>query len=148
MAKEEELDNLSRCSNEALAAGMTYGKYMALKYEKERPPKMGASPPLPGWKVCPYCGAKFYAAHGKMKYCSAICGTNATYQKRRETIIKNREPIPPKICAVCGKEFIPFNKDSRIKYCSEQCRLSNRSEIQEETYWKKKAEKRGVKDGD
>lgn len=149
MAKKKEVDNLARCSNEALAAGMTYGKYMALKYEKEQAEKAKThnSYPLPGWKVCPHCGKKFYATHGKMKYCSDICGANAHYKMQRDRIVNGREPIPPKICAVCGKEFTPPKNDSRIKYCNEWCKRYANNEHTKEAYRKKQAMKRGGTDG-
>lgn len=121
MAKKE-LDNLTRCSNEALAAGMTYGKYMAMKYEQEQVPKVKAPKPLPGWRVCRHCGKKFYASHGNRQYCSDICSANAHYKMQRDKITKNQKLIPPKICATCGKEFIPSKNDKRIKYCGNECR--------------------------
>lgn len=107
MAKKKELDNLTLNVLAAEKAGLSYGKYMALKYEKEQVPKAKAPTPPPGWKVCPFCGKKFYATHGKMKYCSDICAANAHYKMHLDRITGERKPIPPKICATCGKEFTP-----------------------------------------
>ena len=119
---KKELDNLTLNVLAAEKAGMSYGKYMALKYEQEQPPKMAESPSPPGWKVCPYCGKKFYATHGNRQYCSDICSANAHYKMQRDKITKNQKLIPPKICATCGKEFIPSKNDKRIKYCGNECR--------------------------
>lgn len=117
MAKKE-LDNLSRCANEALAAGMTYGKYMAQKAYQEQ--KKQPQILLPGWKTCPQCGKRFFPNHGKRIYCSDLCGQNARQTARNEKRAKDN-PIQPKICAVCGKEFIPSRNSSRIKYCGTEC---------------------------
>lgn len=142
MAKKKEDDNLTRCSNEALAAGMTYGKYMALKYEKEQVPKAKAPTPPPGWKVCPHCGKKFYAEHGKRRYCSEFCQQQANYKAHRDRIFEKKS-VPPAICRVCGHEFTPPKRDGRIKYCSDECRSKA---------WEAKRlankKKRGAKDGD
>lgn len=143
MAKKKELDNLTINVLAAEKAGLSYGKYMALKYEKEQPPKMVESPSPPGWKVCPHCGKKFYAEHGKRRYCSDFCYQQANYKAQRERILKNRKPILPVICEICGNEFTPPKRDGRIKYCSDDCRTKA---------WDAKCrarkESRGVKDGD
>lgn len=76
MAKKKELDNLTINVLAAEKAGLSYGKYMALKYEKEQPPKIEVPKPSPGWKVCPHCGKKSYATNGKMKCCSEKRGVN------------------------------------------------------------------------
>ena len=134
MAKKKELDNLTINVLAAEKAGLSYGKYMALKHEKEQPPKMVEPPPQPCWKVCPHCGKKFYAEQGKRLYCSEFCYQQANYKAHRERILKNRKPVPPMICEICGNEFTPPKRDGRIKYCSDDCRANQK--------------KRGVKDGD
>lgn len=95
----------------------TYGKYMG---QKEHQEQMKSPPPLlPGWKICPNCGKRFYVNHGKRIYCSDYCA-QAVQQKRRIER-RHQQPIPSKICAVCGKEFIPSRNDKRIKYCGTEC---------------------------
>lgn len=148
MAKKKELDNLATNVLAAEKAGLSYGKYMALKHEKEQPPKMAESPSPPGWKVCPQCGKKFYAEHGKRRYCSEFCHQQANYKAHRDRIVNSREPILPKICAVCGKEFMPFRNDKRIKYCNELCKMYAQNERSKEAHRERQALKRGVKDGD
>lgn len=143
MAKKKELDNLTINVLAAEKAGLSYGKYMALKHEKEQPQKMAESPIPPGWKVCPHCGKKFYAEQGKRRYCSEFCYQQANYKAHRERIMEKRKSVPPVICKVCGNEFIPPKRDSRIKYCSDDCR----SKAWEARRCARK-ESRGVKDGD
>lgn len=53
-------------------------------------------------KECPYCGKKFIAV-GKQKYCTYRCG--ALYHQRL-----NRRKYEPRICTVCGEEFLPRTK--------------------------------------
>lgn len=50
-------------------------------------------------KECLYCGTKF-AAQGKKKYCTYRCGI--LYHQRL-----NRRKYEPRICTVCGEEFLP-----------------------------------------
>lgn len=109
-------------AKEATDHGMTYGKYVAMIEASKAKPKASKSRSVPGWKLCPSCGKKFYATHGNAKYCSALCSADAHYKMHREQIEKRKKPIEPKICAVCGKEFTPCRNDKRIKYCSEECR--------------------------
>lgn len=142
MSKKEKLDNLTIDALAAEKAGLSYGKYMALKHEKEQPPKMVESPSPPGWKVCPHCGKKFYAEHGKRRYCSEFCQQQANYRAHRDRIFEKKS-VPPAICRVCGHEFTPPKRDGRIKYCSDECRSKA---------WEAKRlankKKRGAKDGD
>lgn len=95
----------------------TYGKHQA---QKEWHDQIKQPTPLPpGWKTCPKCGKRFYANHGKRIYCSDLCAREAKQNRRRER--QHQQPVPSKICAACGKEFIPSRNDKRIKYCSIEC---------------------------
>lgn len=77
MAKKK-IDKLAQDASKALAAGLSYGKWMAMqepvKVEKE---------PEKGYKTCPQCGKKFKAGKNK-KYCEEYCRQQAYYYRERE----------------------------------------------------------------
>ncbi len=63
------MDRLSWCANEAMARGMTYGKYMTI-YGGAPQPKQKDE----GDTVCRFCGKKFYRKlSGRKYYCSFDC---------------------------------------------------------------------------
>lgn len=95
----------------------TYGKYMAQKEQREQ--IKTATPLLPGWKICPHCGKRFYVNHGKRIYCSDLCAQKVQQNRRQEK--RHQQTIPSRICAICGKEFTPSRNSSRIKYCGREC---------------------------
>lgn len=146
---ETEVDKNGRCRSCHMAkwasdCGISYGKLVAEIDIPKVPTSTAQAPPPPsGWRVCPHCGKKFYAEHGKRRYCSEFCQQQANYKAHRDRIMKNQKPVPPQICIVCGNEFTPPKRDGRIKYCSDDCR----SKAWEAKRHARK-ESRGVKDGD
>lgn len=105
------MDKLSKDATDALNAGMSYGKYMAVK----NPTKISPPEPKGVRQECQHCGNVFYRYDGKArKYCSDRCRKNAENQRARQ-------PVKPttKICPVCGKEFAAATW--RNKYCSPFC---------------------------
>lgn len=110
------MDNLTRCVMEAEKAGMSYGKYMALKQGKTR--EIKAAPRNDGEEfVCAHCGKKFLKEdHRKQKYCCDWCRKEAENKRRRDLAdIKELK----KTCPQCGKEFTTTER--RQKYCGELC---------------------------
>lgn len=142
-------DQLARDAAAALAAGLTYGKYMAIK--ENRDPVHDE--PLPGEeklicekcgqpffrankrlvkkckacregrtlyrKVCPFCGKEFTCKNGQRIYCDQTCKEKSDGKRWREKMLKERGSNIQN-CAKCGKEFESINR--RI-YCSEECRV-------------------------
>ena len=109
MAKKK-MDKLSQDVTDAIKAGVSYGKYMAMKEpEIEAPAKTGIK------RICLHCGKEFFVNHRKRKdYCNDQCRENFYYQKYKK--------VAPtvKICPICGKEFMARNM--HYKYCGELCK--------------------------
>lgn len=86
MARKKELDKLTRENMQALAAGMSYGKWKALQPIVPIEPKE----PKEIYKefTCAYCGCKFVRTDNKLqKYCGDRCKQAADrkrqYEKRK-----------------------------------------------------------------
>ena len=74
----KKIDKLAQDASKAIAAGMSYGKWMAMQQP------VASTKSLPeGWKVCPQCGKAFRSSKGK-KYCEEYCRKQAYYEKERE----------------------------------------------------------------
>lgn len=75
------MDKLSRDSTAAIKAGMSYGKYMAMKE-----PVVVTPPERRGtWRTCPRCGKEF-VRYDKMRqiYCDVTCQRAAQDTKEYE----------------------------------------------------------------
>lgn len=90
MAKKKEMDKLSREVAQALACGMSYGRWKALQPIAPVVPKK-----IPdGWRACECCGKPFKSVQGK-RFCDPTCRSKA-YESRAKEIqktwyIKNKE---------------------------------------------------------
>ena len=80
--KKKEPDKLSREVAQALACGMSYGKWKAMqdsvKIEKKEIPD--------GYKKCKGCGELFIAKDVRQLYCDGVCRHEANYRRNREKI--------------------------------------------------------------
>lgn len=133
------MDNLTRCVMEAEKAGMSYGKYMALKQGKTR--EIKAAPRNDGKEfVCAHCGKKFLKEdHRKRKYCCDRCRNEAENKRRRDLADKKELK---KTCPQCGKEFT--TTEWRQKYCGEFCaKLAHLDRVKRNQARKKLAAKGG-----
>lgn len=89
--KKKPMDKLSRDSCDALAHGMSYGKWMSIKPpEVVVPEKKTALIEL----TCELCGKVFYQRYKfKTKYCSGECKDqahiNAIYECRQKRRVQN-----------------------------------------------------------
>ena len=83
-------------------------------------------------KLCKFCGKEI---DEKRIYCSRSCRNKANPRQGHE------EPHIPKICEICGKEFLATRRDR--KYCSDSCNWTARRRRQpqrlrpDQTYWRK-----------
>jgi hypothetical protein len=80
MAKKKEMDKLSREVAQALACGMSYGKWKAM----QDPVKIVPKTDMPeGWKKCEWCGT-WYKPKSKrpQKYCEPYCQVQARESRR------------------------------------------------------------------
>lgn len=120
---ETEVNDYGRCRSCQTAYEATeiyHTTYGKLQGQKEQQKQMKSPTPLlPSWKICPHCGKRFYANHGKRIYCSNLCAQKVQQNRRQEK--RHQQPIPSRICAICGKEFTPSRNSSRIKYCGREC---------------------------
>ena len=131
MGKKKTMDQLSIDASNALKAGMSYGKYMATKKQTS-----ATVPVQSGYKhTCPVCGNEFvtYIKNAR-KYCSDDCKHKADYKRKR----KRQYPMP-RVCDICGKEFMATHWHSR--YCSEFCVKVGQSERVKECLARKKEAK-------
>lgn len=82
------MNQLSKDSVAAQKAGMSYGKYMAMK-ERLAPKTAAKAKPLPQlpekWLVCAYCGKQFKKrAKSKQIYCEPYCQQEAMKERARQ----------------------------------------------------------------
>lgn len=89
MARNREMDNLAKDAAAALAAGMSYGKYMALHYKpvpnKPAPKKETPKKEVPkGGRVCVICGEIFYTKLHHQLCCGKECSKENGRRKARE----------------------------------------------------------------
>ena len=81
MAKKKEMDKLSMEVHQAIAAGMSYGKWKAMQGV---PAKVVKTDGLPeGWKRCLWCNAPFKPKVNQ-RYCDYQCQKSAQYNRERE----------------------------------------------------------------
>ena len=110
--KKLEMDQLSIDSSNAIKAGLSYGKYIALYGHS----KVHHQPTqaLVGYKHnCQFCGKEFYVPDRRhQKFCSNICREKSYYA----TAIG---PIEERTCPICGKVFMPNTRHQ--KYCGVFC---------------------------
>lgn len=111
--KKVVMDQLTIDSTNAIKAGMSYGKYMALK----KP--VNPEPVVLGIKhTCQHCGKDFYATNRKpRKFCCDSCRED--YYREVKKMEADPETVE-KTCPICGKVFIA--KNYRYRYCSEFCK--------------------------
>ncbi|MBQ6852389.1 MAG: hypothetical protein IJO04_05105 [Oscillospiraceae bacterium] len=95
--KKKEPDKLAQEVAQALACGMSYGKWKAMqdpvKIEKKIPE---------GWKACAWCGKPFKPKTQKQKYCELSCQRAANKererQRRNEYMKERREKMKEGVC--------------------------------------------------
>lgn len=74
---------LSRDALCARRAGMSYGKWMAMKDVQK--PNIKAEDELPeGWRKCKLCGKPFKPHDARMLYCDSICRVKSNAPRDRE----------------------------------------------------------------
>jgi hypothetical protein len=79
MKEKNRPDKLAQEVSQAIAAGLSYGKWKALQ------PVVAVEPQaIPdGWQPCEYCGKPFKRVGGK-RYCEAYCRLEAYNARRRK----------------------------------------------------------------
>lgn len=129
------MDNLTRDSCAALAAGMSYGKYMAAKHAAPQLPAKelpGVNPTeLTGQQARPFCvrcGNPIPLKSRQRLYCGDACRKLGTSERAREKYLIRTGSQGPKLstCPVCGKEYMMT--DLRRTTCSPICSKVARSE--------------------
>ena len=74
MSSNENMDQLAQDATDALAKGMTYGKYMAWKQSRRRMPERPVKRVLQeGEAHCKHCGKIFTKDKHRKVYCSRQC---------------------------------------------------------------------------
>lgn len=86
MARKKKMDKLSQDAADALAAGMSYGKWKAMQKVPVTPVITETKIP-DGWLVCKWCGKPFKPKTKRSQdYCEAYCQKAAYNEKNREKI--------------------------------------------------------------
>lgn len=88
--KKKQMDKLAWENSQALAAGMSYGKWKAM----QDPVKIVKKDGVPdGWSVCEHCGKSFKPKTKRpQRFCDYNCQRQAYYQNHREMFdAKTRE---------------------------------------------------------
>lgn len=81
------LDKLSQDAAAALAAGMSYGKWKGLQYEKAKEAQSREKKIPDGWLICQHCGKPFKPKTKRRQYyCEAVCQMEAQRQRDREKL--------------------------------------------------------------
>lgn len=72
---------------------------------------------------CVFCGNEFEAQKSTKKYCSKNCENKMKYirQKERKEAEKQGINYNEKECLICGKKFIPKNKNANQRTCCYDC---------------------------
>ena len=136
-----KLDKLTQDSIAARKAGMSYGQYMASRYQ---PPVIEVDVPDPEARHCLHCGKEIPKwAHKNRRYCSDPCHNEA----RREITLSNyhakkakEDPSHvrrKKVCEICGKD-IPKNMHGSSRYCSAECKHERELEMYRSKWQKNK----------
>ena len=91
------MDQLSKDSVAAQKAGMSYGKYMAMK-ERLAPKKAiekKSAPEVPeNWQTCPWCGKSFKKRHrSAQKYCEPYCQQEAQKERQRQRLKQKKAGV-------------------------------------------------------
>lgn len=81
MEKNNAPDKLAQEVAQALAAGMSYGKWKALQPRAEE----NAQAIPDGWKACAHCGKPFKFAQGGKRFCCIECREEAYYLRTGKT---------------------------------------------------------------
>lgn len=130
-----EMDNLAKDAAAALAAGMSYGQYMAMKEAGKVPAvqdaKRGNPDQITGQQkrlFCIHCGKPIPDNTRQRLYCGEVCRKLVTSERAQE---KYRRKVgapasTARICPICGAEF--FSTDRRKIMCSPVCSKAARSE--------------------
>lgn len=83
MGRHKEPDKLTKDSTAAIEAGMSYGKYMALKDHMSAPrihwENYACDIELEPNAVCQHCGKPYRKTNNRQKYCTALCRYYANY---------------------------------------------------------------------
>lgn len=131
------MDHLSKVAKEAKECGMSYGMYVAMKYEQngyrpeEKPSEEDELPKQVAheFRKCVICGGWLpYGANRRFKTCSRSCSYELNKRSVREFYQNNRKfkPDGPVKCAYCGKEFLQNRRAQR--FCCAECREAHKSE--------------------
>ena len=132
------MDNLAMDARKAAEAGLSYGQYVGLRFEKNgykpmpRPePVLEAGEVDKGYAVCQQCGKLFRRADRKnAKTCSDKCSAERSKRVAREKYRK--KPVLTANCVICGREF---PKTHRLKNtCSGECALERRKRVHKQWY--------------
>lgn len=88
--------------------------------------------------VCRVCGKTFQSfLSGPRYYCSTVCAREAVRARNKaKSAEKMAEWKKPRVCAVCGKEFLPNRPKSLT--CSRECRRKREHEKSRAYYRNKK----------
>lgn len=131
------MDHLSMVAKAAKAAGMSYGKYVALQYELGRNPVPPALKRLiaeeteePEERRCEICGALLRPGiRGTVNTCGPVCSYELNKRRNREYYQKTMKfkPGAPVKCDYCEAEFLQNRRGQR--FCSPKCNEAHKAAV-------------------
>ena len=126
-------EGLAAINAEARAAGMSYGRYMAMRAASEKPaakalPLEVEVEPDP---KCLVCGVPFERKRRGQVCCSPVCQDARRDELNRIRNVnryraKHGGALAPRACDHCGKVFLP--EHARKVLCSDACRQLRQNE--------------------
>lgn len=136
------MDQLTLDCIAARKAGMSYGEYMASRYQA--PVIETDVQPVQNERACLTCGKTISKyEHANRRYCSEGCRYERAREYYREKYHDNKmqdnaeNKKPQKVCRRCGKE-IPKHMHGGNRYCSLECRHERDNELKRALWAKNK----------
>lgn len=132
---KDSWDNLTKCSVEASNRGITYGKLMAEKYEKEQMVTLAEERARKREENrqkefhCMECGNEIPPFTGKKRFCCVDCECKYYEREQAEEARRDKRGAwapkkkkPNLYCVNCGKQLVRPQK----KYCCSACEYAYR----------------------
>lgn len=70
-------------------------------------------------KKCEFCGAEYTPNTSSQRYCCRECNREADKKNKRERYAEKHHIGEPRVCVICGREFIA--KSAKGETCSKKC---------------------------
>ena len=83
-------------------------------------------------KLCLNCNKSFKTWYTNAKFCSVSC--YRIYGRKHKISIKKKEKASHFICPICGKHFFAFQRNAKVRLCSNPCRYKYKKTLKPHNY--------------